>query len=70
VSGQLNTQNTNLLTTLQQIIGITDYNIQSFPYTRPQGTDALDTRITQLYNEVFGVGASGSTSSTSLNARL
>ena len=70
VNSQLNTQNTNLITTLQQIIGVTDYNIQSLPYTRPPGVSALDTRITELYNEIFGIGGSGSTSSTSLNARI
>lgn len=70
VDTQLSNQNSDLITTLQQIIGITDYNIQSLPYSRPNGVKAIDTRITELYNEIFGQGSSGSTSSSSLNARL
>lgn len=70
VDAQLLTQNNNLITTLQQIIGVTDYNIQSLPYTRPNTTAAIDTRLTQLYNEVFGEGSSGTISATSLNGRI
>lgn len=68
VENSLSTQNNNLITTLQQIIGVTDYNIQSLPYSRPSNIAAIDTRLTQLYNEVFG--NDGSSSSTSLNARV
>ena len=70
VEADLNTNNSNIVTTLQQVIGVTDYNIQSLPYSRPNGVKAIDTRITELYNEVFGQGSSGSTSANSLNARL
>ena len=70
VETDLATNNSNIITTLQQIIGVTDYNIQSLPYSRPNSVKAIDTRITELYNEVFGQGSSGSTSSNSLNARL
>ena len=70
VGTQLSGQNNDIITTLQQIIGVTDYNIQSLPYSRPEGVKAIDTRITELYNEVFGQGSSGSTSANSLNARL
>lgn len=70
VEADLNTNNSNIVTTLKQIIGVTDYNIQSLPYSRPNNVKAIDTRITELYNEVFGQGSSGSTSANSLNARL
>jgi len=70
VDNRLSAQNNDLKTTLQQIIGTTDYDIQSIPYTRPNNINPIDVRITQLYNEVFGEGSSGSTSSNSLNARL
>lgn len=70
VQNSLSNNNTNIINTLKEIIGTTDYTISSLSYTRPQNKEAIDTRITQLYNEVFGEGQSSSTYSTSLNARL
>ena len=69
VSENLVENNTDIINTLQTIIG-TSYDIQTIKnYSRPEGINAIDTRLTQLYNEVFGSEGSSS-SSTSLNARV
>ena len=69
VDNKLNTQSTKVINAFTKLLG-SYYTIETLDSELSQGKQTVDARITELYNEVFGEGSSGSTSSNSLNARL
>lgn len=69
VDNKLNAQSTKVINAFTKLLG-SYYTIETLDSELSQGKQTVDARIIELYNEVFGEGSSGSTSSNSLNARL
>jgi len=69
VNSKLDAQNTNLLNALTKLLG-SYYTLGTITDNLDSNKSTVDARITLLYDEIFGEGSNGSTSSNSLNDRL
>lgn len=70
VNTALGNNTSDILRVLTLALGSSYYDINNVNWTVPNGSQNVNARIVELYNEIFGEGNSEPTSSTSLRTRI